>query len=92
MLTLDEVRKEMTKSVLLKVPYTEDDDALRKLDAVSLVLRRNRGQTPVYLSVRDPNGKQVQLKLNAEFRGQPGELRAEELEMILGPGAVLFTR
>jgi DNA polymerase-3 subunit alpha len=91
-LTLDEVRKEMTKSVLLKVPYTEDADALRKLDAVSLVLRRNRGQTPVFLSVRDPNGRQVQLKLNAEFAVNPANLRAEELEMILGPGAVLFTR
>jgi DNA polymerase-3 subunit alpha len=78
--------------MVLRVPYTEDEDALRKLDAVSFVLRRARGQTPVFLSVRDGNGKQVQMKLNAEFAVNPANLKLDELEMILGPGAVLFTR
>ena len=91
-LTADEARKEMTKSVLLKMPYADDDEALRKLDAVSLVLKRNRGGTPVYMSVRDGGGRQVQLKLSAEFAVNPTTLRPEELEMLLGPGAVLFTR
>ncbi|MDB5310286.1 MAG: intein-containing polymerase subunit alpha [Gemmataceae bacterium] len=91
-LTIDDARKEMTKSLLIRVPYTEDEEILRKLDAVSLVLKRCHGQTPVYLSVRDPNGRQVQLKLNGEFAVNTASLRAEELEMILGPGAVLFTR
>ncbi len=91
-LTVDDARKEMTKSLLLKLRYTDDEEALRKLDAVSLVLKRNRGQTPVFLSVRDGNGKQVQLKASAEFAVNPNTLRAEELEMLLGPGAVLFTR
>ncbi|MBX9628114.1 MAG: DNA polymerase III subunit alpha, partial [Gemmataceae bacterium] len=91
-LTVDEARKEMTRGVLLRVPYTDDPDEVRKLDAVSLVLKRCRGSTPVFLSVRDPNGKQVQLKLNGEFAVNTGELRADELEMILGPGSVLFTR
>jgi len=91
-LTVDEARREMTKSLLLRVPYTADDEALRRLDAVSLVLKRSRGQTPVFLSVRDANGRQVQLKLNNEFAVDPSSLRPEELEMILGPGTVLFTR
>jgi DNA polymerase-3 subunit alpha len=91
-LTVDDARREMTRSMLLKLPYTEDPDALRKLDAVGLVLKRSRGQTPVFLSVRDANGKQVQLKLNDEFRVNPANLRVDELEMLLGPGAVLFTR
>ncbi|MFO0796895.1 MAG: DNA polymerase III subunit alpha [Gemmataceae bacterium] len=91
-LTVDEARREMTKSLLLKMPYTDDEEALRKLDAVSLVLKRNRGQTPVYLSVRDGNGRQVQLKVSAELAVNPSTLRAEELEMLLGRGAVLFTR
>ncbi|MBN9519128.1 DNA polymerase III subunit alpha [bacterium] len=91
-LTVDDARKEMTKSLLLKLPYSEDEEVLRKLDAVSLVLKRNRGQTPVFLSVRDGNGRQVQLKVSAEFAVNPTTLRAEELEMLLGPGAVLFTR
>jgi DNA polymerase-3 subunit alpha len=38
------------------------------------------------------NGKQVQLKLNEEFRINPAAVKVEELEMLLGPGAVLFSR
>jgi DNA polymerase-3 subunit alpha len=91
-LTLDEARREFTKSMLLKLPYTEDEGSLRKLDAVAVVLRRCRGACPVYLSVRDANGKQVQLKLNEEFRINPAAVKVEELEMLLGPGAVLFSR
>jgi DNA polymerase-3 subunit alpha len=91
-LTIDEARAEFTKSMLIKLPYTDDEGSLRKLDAVSLVLKRYRGTCPVYLSVRDGNGKQVQLKLNEEFRVNPGALKVEELEMVLGPGAVLFSR
>jgi DNA polymerase-3 subunit alpha len=78
--------------MLLKLPYTDDDEALRKLDAVGLVLKRCRGACPVYLSVRDATGKQVQLKLNDEFRVNPAVVKVEELEMLLGPGAVLFSR
>ena len=62
------------------------------VDAVGLVLKRYRGVCPVYLSVRDANGKQVQLKLNDEFRVNPADLKVEELEMVLGTGAVLFSR
>ena len=46
----------------------------------------------MYLSVRDANGKQVQLKLNDEFKVNPAALNVAELEMVLGPGAVLFSR
>jgi DNA polymerase-3 subunit alpha len=91
-LTVDDARREMTRSIVLRVPYTEDEEELRKFDAVRVILKRNRGQTPVYLNVRDANGRQVQLKLDAELSINPANLRAEELEMILGPGAVLFAR
>lgn len=91
-LTIEEARAEFTKSMLLKVHYSDDEESLRKLDAVGLVLRRYRGTCPVYLSVRDPNGKQVQLKLKEEFRVNPSALKVEELEMLLGQGAVLFSR
>jgi DNA polymerase-3 subunit alpha len=91
-LTLEEARREFTKSMLLKMSYCEDEGDLRKLDAIRLVLKRYRGACPVYLSVRDMNGKQVQLKLNEEFRINPAVVKVEELEMLLGPGAVLFSR
>ncbi len=91
-ITIEEARAEFTKSMVLKVAYAEDDEALRKLDAVSLILKRYKGACPVYLSVRDLNGKQVQLKLNDEFRINPAALKLEELEMLLGAGAVIFSR
>ena len=90
--TIEEARAEFTKSMVLKVPYTEDEEALRKLDAVSIILKRYRGACPVYLSVRDGNGKQVQLKLNDEFKVNPAVVKLEELEMVLGQGAVIFSR
>jgi DNA polymerase III subunit alpha len=92
LITIEEARTEFTKSMVLKVPYAEDDEALRKLDAVSVVLKRYRGACPVFLNVRDLNGKLVQLKLNDEFRINPAALKLEELEMLLGPGTVIFSR
>lgn len=91
-ITLEEARAEFTKSMVLKVAYAEDDESLRKLDAVSLILKRYKGACPVYLSVRDPAGKQVRLKLNDEFNVNPAALKLEELEMLLGAGAVIFSR
>jgi DNA polymerase III subunit alpha len=91
-MTIEEARREFTKSMLLKMSYTEDVSSLGKLDAIGLVLKRYRGACPVYLSIRDANGKQVQLKLNDDFKVNPAVLKVEELEMLLGPGAVLFSR
>jgi ribosomal protein S19 len=91
-ITIEEARAEFTKSMVLKLPYTEDEEDLRKLDAVSLILKRYKGACPVYLSVRDPAGKQVQLKLSEEYRVNPAALKLEELEMVLGQGAVIFSR
>ena len=91
-MTPEDARREMTKSLLLKLPYTDDPDAVNKLDALSLILKRNRGNTPVFMSIRDGSGKQVQLKLNDEFRVNAANLKLDDLEMLLGSGSVLFTR
>ncbi len=91
-LTVEEARGEFTKSMLLKLPYTDDESRLGKLDVVGLVLKRYHGSCPVYLCIRDANGKQVQLKLNDEFKINPASVKVEELEMLLGPGTVLFSR
>ena len=89
-LTPDEARRDMTRSMVLRVAYSEEAEALRRLDAVGLVLKRYRGQTPVFLSVRDANGKQVQLRLHDEFRVNPAAIKLDELEMLLGRGSVIF--
>lgn len=91
-ITIEEARAEFTKSMVLKLAYTEDDDELRKLEAVSLILKRYRGSCPVFLSVRDAAGKQVQMKLNDEYKVNPALLKLEELELVLGQGSVIFSR
>jgi len=91
-MTIDDAKKEMTRSLLLRMPYADDDESLRRLESVGAVLKRNRGQTPVFMSVRDGSGKQVKLKLGDGFQVNAANLRAEELELILGPGSVVFTR
>jgi DNA polymerase-3 subunit alpha len=90
--TIEEARAEFTKSMVLKLTYTEEEEELRKLDAVSLILKRYRGACPVYLSVRDASGKQVQMKLSDAYHVNPAALKLEELEMLLGPGSVIFSR
>ena len=91
-MTIEEARKEFTKSLLLRMEHGEDEATLRKLDAVGSVLKRYAGPCPVFLAVRDPNGRQAQLKLGGAFGVNPAALKLDELEMILGPGGVLFAR
>jgi DNA polymerase-3 subunit alpha len=91
-MTAEESRREFTKSMLLKMQYTEEESSLGKLDVVGLVLKRFRGSCPVYLSIRDSNGKQAQLKLSDDYKVDPAAIKVEELEMLLGAGAVLFSR
>jgi DNA polymerase-3 subunit alpha len=91
-MTVEEARREFTKSLLLKLPYSDDEGSLMKLDALGLVLKRYRGTCPVYLSIRDANGRQVQLKIHDDFKVNPSAIKVEELEMLLGQGAVLFSR
>ena len=92
LLTIEDAKKEMTRSLLLRMPYADDTESLSKLESVGAVLKRNRGSTPVFLSVKDGGGKQVKLKLGGGFEVNAANLRAEELELILGPGSVVFTR
>jgi len=58
---------------------------------VARLLQKSKGQCPVYLAIRDVGGKAMQFKLNSEFFVNPNNLRVEELEMVLGAGAVLYT-
>lgn len=92
LITMEEARTEFTKSLVLKVAYSEVEEDLRKLEAVGVILKRYKGPCPVYLSVRDGNGKQVQLKLSEEYKVNPAVVKLEELEMLLGQGSVIFSR
>ncbi len=90
-LTIEQAKKELTRGMVLRIAYSESDDQLRKFDGVAAVLKRSKGPCPVYLTVRDPAGRAAQLKLGTEFNVNPTAVPVEELEMLLGPGSVLFT-
>lgn len=91
-ITIDEARKEFTKSLVLRMNYADDEAAIKMIDAVGSVLKRYKGTCPVFLNVRDPNGRVAQMKLGSEFAVNPAALVIDDLDRILGPGGVLFAR
>ena len=89
-LTVEQGQRDRTTGLLL-IMDAGDDPA--KLDAISQTLRRSpRGQTPVFLYLRDTAGKYAKLKAGDEFRINPASVAKTDLEMILGPGRVEFAR
>ncbi len=90
-LTLEQAKADFTRGVVLRMEYADDEDTLRKLDGVRVVLQRAKGNCPVYLAVRDGVGKTAQFKLGSDFFVNPMALPVEQVEMVLGEGSVLFT-
>jgi DNA polymerase-3 subunit alpha len=91
-LTLDDARKELTRGLILRIAYADDDEVLRMIDWLGTALPRFRGSCPVYLHVRDPAGRAAQFKLADHLRVNPVTVSIDEFEKVLGPGAVMFTR
>ena len=89
--TLEDAKKELTRGVLLRMNYRSEESGRELFESVARLLLKSKGQCPVYLAIRDLGGKAIQFKLNSEFFVNPNNLRVEELEMVLGPGAVLYT-
>jgi DNA polymerase III subunit alpha len=91
-LSVDQARREFTKALLLRMKYADDAESLRKLDGVKSILGMKEigGNCPVYLSVKDAAGRGAQFKLGITVDST--KVPVSSLEMILGPGAVIFTR
>jgi DNA polymerase III subunit alpha len=90
-MTIEEAKQELTRGMVIRIPYTEDDDLLKKLDGVATILRRNKGSCPVYLSIKDFQNRSVQFKLGNDFFVNVAKFHTDELEMLLGQGCVLYT-
>jgi DNA polymerase III subunit alpha len=88
-MTLEMAKSELTRGMILRMNYT--DDAESTFDAVGTILKRARGNCPVYLAVFDPAGKAARFKLNAEFFVNPMQVAVDQLEMLLGTGSVIFS-
>ncbi len=89
-LTLEQAQRERTTGLALALRVGQHGPG--HLDRVAQVLQRARGSVPVFLYVRDPAGKLMVLKASDSFRVNPTTLPREELEAILGPGTVRFSR
>jgi DNA polymerase III subunit alpha len=89
--TMEQARKDFTKGLILRIDYESDGDGREKFEALGRTLKKSPGPCPVYLTVRDPVGRAAQFKLSHDHFVDPVAVRVEELEMLLGPGKVLFS-
>jgi DNA polymerase III subunit alpha len=92
LISMEQARRDMTRGLLLRVPLSDDIESLNRIDTIGNMLRSARGSCPVYLSFRDPAGKGIQFKVGTDFYVDPSKVNVEPLEMLLGPGSVVFTR
>jgi DNA polymerase-3 subunit alpha len=90
-MTMEQARADLTRGLVLRMKYRTDDDGRQAFESVGKILKKAKGPCPVYLAVQDGAGRAAQFKLSADFFVNPTQVPVEQLEMILGPGAVLFT-
>ena len=87
---LAQAKADLTKEMIIRIPYGDDDETLGKLDRLKVLLPSCKGNTPVWLLVRDPAGRTARLRLPDRFWVDPAAVRMDELDTFLGPGCVLF--
>ncbi len=83
---LDEVQRRFTKMVSIDLQTA----GLRPevLQEIKLLLLRHKGVTPVYLRFRDPQGKTAILNSGDELKVETSDELFQELQRLLGEGAV----
>jgi DNA polymerase III subunit alpha len=89
-LTIEQGQRERTTGLVLLLHLQIHKP--EQIDAVAQVLKRARGTLPVFLHMQDPDGKWLKLKASDDFRVNPATLVKADLETILGPGRVEFSR
>ena len=87
---LAQAKADLTKEMIIRIPYGDDDETLGKLDRLKVLLPTCKGNTPVWLLVRDPAGRTARLRLPGQYWVDPAAVRMDELDTFLGPGCVLF--
>ncbi len=89
LITIEQAKKELTKGLILKLNLAEHHH--EAVVAIARVLRRVPGPCQVYLHVRDPLGNLARFKIGDDYRVNPAMLPIDELETMLGQGAVIFS-
>jgi DNA polymerase-3 subunit alpha len=92
-MTVEQGQLERTTGLVLVMDLTDNNDAdLSKLESIRSVLTRSRGNLPVFLHIRDGMGKWLRMKAGDDCKINPTTLSKADLETILGPGRVEFSR
>jgi DNA polymerase-3 subunit alpha len=86
---IEQAKKELTTGLLLRMKL--DSHQAEHIDALGRILRRAPGNCRVELLVVDAAGRRAHLRLGREFQVDPARIALDELEMVLGPGGVVYT-
>ncbi|HYV35467.1 MAG TPA: DNA polymerase III subunit alpha, partial [Gemmataceae bacterium] len=90
LMTMDQVQQERTTGVVINLALGRH--VRQHVEAVARVLQRSQGTCPVFVNVVDAANKRMLLKASEEYRVNPKTLARAELETLLGPGSVFFSR
>jgi DNA polymerase-3 subunit alpha len=85
-LSIEQAQRELARGLYLLVKPGVHRP--QHIDALGSILGRSPGGCPVFLTVRDPSGKDAVLKLGREYAVNPGSYPHEELTALLGEGCV----
>jgi DNA polymerase-3 subunit alpha len=89
-LTIEQTEHERTTGVVLNLrlgQHTRED-----LEAAARILTRAQGSCPVFLCIHDAAGKRAVMKAGENYRVNPKMVPRAELETLLGPRSVFFSR
>ena len=89
LLTPEQARKDLTRGLILKMSMS--NHGIDVIDGIERILKRSPGPCNVYLLVSDSAGRTAQLRLGDECRVHPCNVQVNDLEMLLGHRAVVFT-
>ena len=90
-LTIDQARKDMTRDMVIRIPYGADAETVQLIDRLRALLPKYRGGCPVWLYVRDHAGRVAKLRLPNDYGVDPTTVSLDEFDRFLGPGRVVFT-
>jgi DNA polymerase-3 subunit alpha len=83
---LDEVQDKMTKAISIKV--ITSGLSKKTLESLKHILSNHKGEIPAYIHFQTPGNKKVALAIGADFRVKPSTEIINEIEELLGNGAV----
>ncbi|MFM7149258.1 MAG: OB-fold nucleic acid binding domain-containing protein, partial [Gemmataceae bacterium] len=86
LMSLEQAQREMARE--LHLLFKLEQHSPLDVDVLGKILRKTPGSCPVLLTVKDPMGKRCILRLGREFFINPASYCRDELENLLGHGAV----